>query len=118
MKNRYSRLALALAVFIVLGVGAKRGAHSSGFGDGGGDIDFRKVHLITPSGGETVLAGTIQRIDWQVSAQVEYLRIEYSVNNGEDWIEIEKSLRIESPADYYRWQVPCALTDSAKVRLT
>jgi hypothetical protein len=116
-KNNCSKLALTLVVFMVLGVAAAQWAHSSGFGDGGGDIDFRKVHLITPSGGETFLAGTPQRIVWQVSAQVEYLKIEYSVNDGEDWIEIEKSLRIDSPADYYRWQVPCTLTDSAKVRL-
>ena len=40
------------------------------------------------------------------------------MNNGDDWIVVIKSLKVDSPADYYRWQVPCTFSDTAKIRLT
>jgi hypothetical protein len=117
MKSSLSKLALALALSITLGLVLSRWVHSFSFGDGG-DADFRKIYLISPVGGYILRAGTNHTIDWQVSSNIDYLTIEYSLNNGDDWIVVIKSLKVDSPADYYRWQVPCTFSDTAKIRLT
>jgi hypothetical protein len=117
MKNTRFKLAFALALSIILGLTVSRWGHSFSFGDGG-EVDFRKIDLISPVGGDVLGAGTTQSINWQVSSKIDYLTIEYSVNNGDDWIVVVKSLRVDSPADYYRWQVPCNLSDTAKIKLT
>lgn len=117
MKSTRFRLASALALSIILGLAVSSEVHSFSFGDGG-DVDFRPIQLISPIGGDVLPAGTTQRINWQVSSKIDYLTIEYSVNNGDSWILVVKSLKVDSPADYYRWQVPCNLSDTAKIRLT
>lgn len=83
----------------------------------GGDVDYQRVHLLSPLGGEVLPAGTIQKISY-TTTDVDYIKIEYSVNNGKDWKEIVKNRKIDVPFDDYRWKVPCILSDSVKIKIS
>jgi len=82
------------------------------------DIDFRKITIVSPLGGEQFLAGSKQKISWQLSGSIRYVKIEYSMDNGKEWIEIVKNMKMDEPFGSYDWQVPCTSTSEAKIRIT
>ena len=118
MRTYLRRLSLTISVVAILGLSItpNRESHGGRFGDREGAFD--QITLLSPSGGEKFVAESTQRISWQSTRQVEYVKIEYSVNDGKDWMEIVKSEKNDPPADSYRWKVPCTPTDSAKVRIS
>ena len=54
------------------------------------------IDRLPPNGGENLLAGTNDEIRWTTTGDIDFVKIEYSNNNGIDWIEIvrKKSLFI------------------------
>jgi hypothetical protein len=84
----------------------------------GSDFDPYPIQLISPAGGEKFLASTKQRITFTTTNKIRYVRIEYSVDNGESWKRIVNSRIVDRPADYYVWEIPCTLSNSAKVRVS
>ena len=120
MRHYLRRLSLTISVVAILGfpITPERESHGGRFGDGDTEGAFNQITLLSPSGGETFNAESAQRISWQSTRKVEYVKIEYSVNDGKDWIEIVKSEKNDPPAGSYRWKVPCTPTDKAKVRIS
>jgi hypothetical protein len=118
MRNHLYRLSIAFSILAILGftITPVRQSYGGRFGDREGAFD--QVTLLSPSGGEKFNAESTQRISWQSTRKVEYVKIEYSVNDGKDWIVIAKSEKNDPPTDSYRWKVPCNPTDKAKVRIS
>jgi hypothetical protein len=66
-------------------------------------ITFPFINITSPSGGENLPRGSSQKITW-VSYKVSNLKLEYTTDNGTNWINIVSSI----PADsgYYTWIIP------------
>jgi hypothetical protein len=117
MSHPFYKFIIILTILALPGFAIIQDIQGSMFDSDGGDIDYQKVHLLSPLGGDILHAGTTQKISY-TTTDVDYIKIEYSVNNGQDWIEVVKNKKIDAPFDYYRWQVPCTLSESVKIKIS
>jgi len=81
-------------------------------------IEFRvdsALVLLFPNGGENLAAGSRQRILWQ-SGDVTEARVEYSVNNGLDWVEVDPP-NVGNTGSY-EWIVPDVNSQHCLVRVS
>ena len=74
----------------------------------------KEITVLDPNGGEIIEGGSQYEILWS-SADVEYVKIEYSINNGATWNTI-----IDSTASLgiYLWTVPSILTTQARIKIS
>ncbi|MBX2976571.1 MAG: hypothetical protein KF721_10580, partial [Ignavibacteriaceae bacterium] len=72
------------------------------------------VQLVTPTGGDRLLSGSVTNITWNKSSSVSTVRIEYSSNNGSTWNVVSASAAGTSLA----WVVPSVTTDQARIRIS
>ena len=79
------------------------------------DLDGKTLSLTQPKGGEVYTAGNVAEITWQ-SSGISNLQIEYTLDNGQNWIEIEAATNAN--AGSYFWTTPENSTDQCKIRLT
>jgi hypothetical protein len=107
---------LAMIVIVITALIVPLESDSFGFGDR--DRDFRKITIVSPLGGETFIAGSTQKISWQTSSSIGYVKIEYSTDNGKEWLELVKTMKMDEPFASYDWQVPCSPTSEAKIRVS
>ncbi len=68
-----------------------------------------------PNGGEVLLANTTQEITWEPGVGNDYVKIEFSVDNGTNWEEIVASTDNNGS---YDWVVPCNLSAECLVRIS
>ncbi|MHC1737924.1 MAG: hypothetical protein AB9882_07955 [Ignavibacteriaceae bacterium] len=73
------------------------------------------VRVKTPNGGGSWAASTKNSITW-TSVNVDNIKIEYTTNNGGEWIEITASTPAASGS--YQWTVPNTPSGSCKVRIS
>jgi Secretion system C-terminal sorting domain/PKD-like domain len=81
-------------------------------------IQFSKAQTLqvsSPNGGESWLGGSSHAITWTY-ANVDNIKIEYSLNNGLTWTIITSSY--PASALSYNWTVPCIGSSLVKVRIT
>ena len=71
--------------------------------------------VASPIGGERLTAGTNHKITWTSEGDIDNAKIEYSVNNGTDWIEIIDSTENNGS---YGWDVPFELSDECLIRIS
>ena len=109
---------LNLAMFLIVPVVLNLTLVSSSFAFRDRDWDFRKITITSPEGGETFIAGNKQKISWQASSSIRYVKIEYSINDGEEWIELVKNMKMDAPFASHEWVVPCTPTLKAKIRVS
>jgi len=114
MKNHLYVLAMIVIVITALIVPLE----SDSFGFGDRDRDFRKITIVSPLGGETFIAGSKQKISWQTSSSIGYVKIEYSTDNGKEWLELVKTMKMDTIAASHEWEVPCTPTTEAKIRIS
>jgi len=107
-----------LFIIIVLVTALGFAPESKSFNSRGEDSDFRKITIVNPLGGEKFLSGSKQKISWQISRTIRYVKIEYSIDNGKKWIEIVKSMKMDEPFGSYDWEVPCTPTSEARIRIS
>lgn len=71
------------------------------------------LRLVTPNGGEEWTQNTTERIEW-TSAGINEVRIEYTLDNGEHWIEI-----IDRTPSYgaYMWTIPDEVSSLCRIRI-
>ena len=74
----------------------------------------QQIVVLSPNGGEVWLAGSVQNITWN-STDVVDVKIEYSTNNGTNWITIVDSM---PSTGIYVWTVPTTLTTEGKVKIS
>jgi len=72
------------------------------------------VEIISPNGGESWEVGSNQNITWE-SSGVSFLKIEYTTNNGIDWMQIANS--IPSANGNYEWTVTNTASSDCKIRI-
>ena len=114
MKNHLYVLAMIVIVVTVLVLASQ----SDSFGFRGEDRDFRKITIVSPLGGETFIAGSKQEISWQASSSISYVKIEYSIDNGKEWLELVKNMIIDITGGSHEWEVPCTPTSKARIRIS
>ena len=107
-----------LTIFLVVTGLLNLALPSSSFAFRDRDWDLRKITITYPEGGEKFLAGSKQKISWQTSNSIRYVKIEYSRDNGKKWIEIVKNMKMDEPFASYEWKVPCKPTSDAKIRIS
>jgi len=78
------------------------------------DGDLSLIDLISPNGGEILTAGSTYFIEW-TSQNVIDIKIEYSTDNGNNWIAIVDSF---SSTGIYEWIIPNTLTTEGRVRIS
>ncbi|MCE5252019.1 T9SS type A sorting domain-containing protein, partial [bacterium] len=74
----------------------------------------RILTIISPNGGEKLAANKTFAIIWEAS-NVKLITIEYSVNNGQNWMGV--ATQVNAEAGKYDWMVPETLSDNCLVRL-
>lgn len=109
---------LNLSMFLIVPVLLNLTLVSSSFAFRDWDWDFRKITITSPEGGETFIVGNKQKISWQASSSIRYVKIEYSINDGEEWIELVKNMKMDAPFASHEWVVPCTPTLKAKIRVS
>jgi len=114
MRSYFFNLAIFLIVTVVLNLALV----SSIFAFRDRDMDFRKITIVSPLGGEKFLAGSKQKISWQASSSIRYVKIEYSIDSGKKWMEIVKNMKMDEPFASYDWEVACTPTSEAKIRVS
>ncbi|MFH1197472.1 MAG: T9SS type A sorting domain-containing protein [bacterium] len=85
---------------------------------GTNDVEFLQmpgIKLTKPNGGEIVDAGSVFNIEWE-SSGIENIKIEYSTNNGTNWIEIIAQTGADGSS--FAWTVPNTPSVNCLVKLT
>jgi hypothetical protein len=75
------------------------------------------ITITEPQAGEKWIAGETDTIRWTGGQAGRFLKVEYSTNNGQTYVQIDAN----APADsnYYIWKIPGGvLTTKAKIRIT
>jgi hypothetical protein len=73
------------------------------------------IEITYPSGGEGFVPNEIERIHWDAIGDIDSFLLEYSIENGANWINIAN---LTPNSRMYEWIVPTTLTANAKLRLT
>ena len=108
------KLTLIVTIVMVLGLVCE----SQSFDDLDRDRDRGEICIVSPGEGDKLVAGSKQKISWQISGTIQYVKIEYSTTSGRKWVEIVKSERVTAPVQSYDWEVPCTPTSKGKVRVS
>ena len=74
----------------------------------------QQIAVLSPNGGEVWLAGSIQNIIWN-STDVVDVKIEFSSDNGINWISIVDSV---PSTGIYDWTVPNVLTSQGRIKIS
>ncbi len=79
------------------------------------DQILQELIVTSPNGGDVYVAGSSQNITWQTTGVTD-VKIEYTNNNGIDWITIVES----TPSDgFYTWEsVPSTVSTNCRVRIS
>ncbi|MFC1552584.1 leucine-rich repeat domain-containing protein [Candidatus Latescibacterota bacterium] len=75
----------------------------------------KNILVIVPNGGESWKVGTTHNISW-TSTNISNVKIEYSADNGSNWIEIAAS--IDASTGNYEWTVSSAPSDQCLIKIT
>jgi len=73
------------------------------------------ITLLYPNGGESLYTGASCLIEWR-SKSTDNVKLEYSINDGVDWILITNS--ISAYLGQYSWTVPDTESASCKIKVT
>jgi hypothetical protein len=71
--------------------------------------------VVKPNGGEIWDIGTKQNIQW-TSINVAEIKIEYTTNNGSNWIEVVN--RVSTSGGIYQWTIPNTPSTNCLVRVS
>jgi hypothetical protein len=72
------------------------------------------VQVLAPNGGESLTAGSIGSIRWQVQGPIAYIAVELSVDGGSTWTQVFQQ---SGPSGSCDWAVPSVNSDSCLIRI-
>jgi len=81
---------------------------------GAPDAVLPSLQLTSPNGGESLTGGTTHNITWDVQGNIEAVHIQYSIDNGANWITIEP---FAENTGIYQWTVPETPSENCLVRI-
>ena len=73
------------------------------------------ITVASPNGGETWASGSVSLISWMTTGAVQTVNIDYSLDNGANWISIVKNF---TNTNQYVWTLPAVETATALVRVS
>ena len=73
------------------------------------------ITITAPNGGERLTAGSVQRVTWNSSGIIPTVDIEYSIDNGVDWITIRKAAK---NIGYFQWKIPDTPSSECLLRIS
>ncbi len=73
------------------------------------------ITVSSPNGGETWMAGTMDTITWVFDSASDYVRIQYSIDNGASWDTV--ALHTENDG-CFEWTVPGTLSEDCLVSVS
>jgi hypothetical protein len=79
-------------------------------------IEPSSISLLYPNGQELLKAGTVQSILWQSEGLIEHVLVEYSLDNGQTWAEVDIQ-KIDNTGEY-DWLIPLLNSESCLVRVS
>jgi RHS repeat-associated protein len=77
-------------------------------------IEQPSLIVISPNGGELWEAGSVYPVTWQSSGDIDVVHIEYSIDNGVNWMSITPSTLNDGS---YDWTVPDTPSETCLVRV-
>jgi hypothetical protein len=72
------------------------------------------INIIYPNGGENLLTNTPIKIRW-TSKDVDFVNIEFSDNNGNNWIKLANS--IKANLGEWEWMTPNSFSENCKIKV-
>ncbi|MBI9072567.1 MAG: hypothetical protein JEY94_13275 [Melioribacteraceae bacterium] len=72
------------------------------------------INIVSPNGGEEWQAATSQNITWE-STGIDSVKIEYTTNNGIDWVLLEEKT---ASSGSYEWNTPDVKSTQVKIRIS
>jgi hypothetical protein len=81
---------------------------------GADDPTLPLINVTSPNGGESLTGGTSHDITWDVQGNIEAVLLQYSIDNGANWITIEP---FAENTGIYKWTVPETPSDNCLVRI-
>jgi hypothetical protein len=69
----------------------------------------------SPNGGENYLAGTLQEIMWDWTGLIDFVRIEFSSDNGNSWQIVEDNVNNDGKTN---WIVPSQISSNCQIRIS
>ena len=79
-------------------------------------INGPNVFVELPNGGEQLYGDTVYPIRWQTKDDITNVRVEYSINNGSNWMEVVPPNTGNTGS--YNWLVPMVESDQCLVRVS
>lgn len=76
------------------------------------------IKITSPMGGETLTGCTSQTIKWDGPSQGGYVKIEYSIDGGNNWVTINSSTSSSASENSYQWTVPGIQSNQFRIKLT
>jgi len=73
------------------------------------------IQIISPNGGESFVAGTVDTIKW-TSSNVDSIKIELTTNNGSNWALIKDS--VKASLGTFAWIIPNTPSTQCKIRIS
>ncbi len=80
--------------------------------------DVYDIQVLSPNGGEKLVAGQEYEISWFAGSAIEYVRIEYSPDGGKTWRIIANDVKMEDTYAHYMWIVPCTISDKCELKIS
>jgi hypothetical protein len=77
-------------------------------------IEISPLAINEPNGGEVLAPGSTYTVTWSGGVPVDYLLIEYSSDNGSNWIEVD----LVENTGLYDWYVPTEDSNQCLVRIS
>ncbi len=77
-------------------------------------VDRLFINLLTPLGGERWVAGSTHSVQWN-SAGVLNVKVQFSSDNGSNWMEVSPSMHASNGA--YAWRVPHTKSEQCKIKV-
>jgi hypothetical protein len=71
--------------------------------------------LVSPNGGESWTAGSQEEIRWTSTGSIASVKLEYSLDNGESWTNIDNGINNDGG---FNWNIPDVESENALVRIS
>jgi len=75
-----------------------------------------RIYVTSPNGGEVYRAGIVYPIKWNVSSDITSLKLEYTTDDGLNWVTINNNVNPASGT--YNWKMPDTASTGYRIRIS
>lgn len=77
--------------------------------------DFFVIDIIEPIHNEQLIGGEHYRIEWETTPNIQNVELEYSIDNGQTWIDI---ITTTGNPGFYLWHIPEITENNVKIKIS